>query len=63
MTDEEFAKTLKFNIGDIVTIQASEALCEVEIIDIDITAHRPSRLQNPYKIRYEWGETVWTDFK
>ena len=63
MTDEEYAKTLKFKIGDIVTLQVYEGTCNVEIVDIDITAHRHSRLQNPYEIKYEWGEKVWTNLK
>jgi len=66
MTDEEFAKTLKYKIGDIVTVRIDEGTCEtcdVEIVDIDIKSHQPSRLQNPYKIKYEWGETRWTDFR
>ena len=64
MTDEEFAKTLKYKIGDKVNILAyGGEVCEVTIIDIDITAHRPYRLENPYRIKYRWGETEWTNLK
>ena len=63
MTDEEFAKTLKFKVGDKVTLSLyGGRTCEVTIIEVDTHAHKP-RLENPYRIQYEWGETEWTNLK
>ena len=61
MADEEFAKTLRYKVGDKLRIKTHNGECTATIEEIDISAHKPYRLQNPYKIRYEWGETIWTD--